>query len=237
MQHAYRIDGHINGRRILGTGVGTIDLDAGVSEMEVDFDRLPEGWDPRTIVLMCCDRAMVMASREEGGAVGMLRASHGHLTIGRDLVNGLRWGMMRDAAGQVMVDVRASSETDLRGDRPFDASRVEGGLSHLRRGINGIARIAPFQGVMMQAGPRLITVTTSYEAVLEDGTTLYGSTYYPHYLPEQAVALPTVQMLHVEAVDQEFDGRRLHSRTTSRVTPMVEMPTAVAETLVAAAVS
>jgi len=229
MQHAYRIEGHINGRNILGTGVGTIDPGAGVSEMEVHFDRLPDGWDPRTIVLMCCDRAMVMASREDGGAVGMLRASAGHLTIGRDLVNGLRWGMMRDEAGQVMVDVRASSETDLRGDQPFDSSRVEGGISHLRRGVNGIVRIAPFSGVMMQAGPRLVTVTTSYEALLEDGTTLYGSTYYPHYLPAQAVTLPTVQMLHIDAIEQEFDGRNLYSRTTSHVTPMVEMPTTVAD--------
>jgi hypothetical protein len=47
--------------------------------MEISFEKLPDGWDPRTIVLMCCDRAVVMASRETDGAVCMYRASGGYL--------------------------------------------------------------------------------------------------------------------------------------------------------------
>jgi hypothetical protein len=103
--------GHnINGRSLLGLGAGKTDPATGVSEMEISFEKLPDGWDPRTIVLMCCDRAVVMASRET------------------------------------------------------------------------IANVRPFEGVMVQAGPKLITVTTNYEAVPEDGTTLYGTTFYPHHL-------------------------------------------------------
>ncbi len=55
--HEYCIEGHVNGRHVLGTGTGRIDTASGVSEMEVTFERITEGWDPRTIVLMCCDRA------------------------------------------------------------------------------------------------------------------------------------------------------------------------------------
>ncbi len=229
MDHAYRLDGHINGRQVLGNGVGRIDTEAGVSELEVEFARVTEGWDPRTIVLMCCSRSMVMAAREEGGAVGLFRASGGYSTIGRELVNGLRRGMMRDANDLVVADVQASSETDLRGEEAFDNSRIEGGLSHLRTGTNGIREISPFSGVMMQAGPRLVTVTTKYQALLEDGTTVYGSTYYPHYIPQQVVELPTVQVLHVDSVQQSFDGRRLWTRTETHLAPMVEMPTKVAQ--------
>jgi hypothetical protein len=220
MDHGYRIEGNLNGRLLLGIGAGYTDPTSGVSEMEVRFEKLPDGWDPRTIVLMCCDRATVMASQERDGAVGMYRASGGYLTIGRDLVNGLRWGMMRDRAGQVMVDVRASSVTDFRHTSRYDHSRVEGGISHLRRGVNGIAEVRPFTGVMTQAGPNLVTVTTTYEAILEDGSTLYGTTFYPHWLPEQRVVIPGVQLLSVRRIDQDFDGRRLLVRTESEVSPL-----------------
>ncbi|MGH3871780.1 MAG: hypothetical protein ACRDSR_09770 [Pseudonocardiaceae bacterium] len=220
MDHGYRIAGNINGRLLLGIGAGHMDPTNGVSEMEVRFEKLPDGWDPRTIVLMCCDRATVMASQERDGAIGMYRASGGYLTIGRDLVNGLRWGMMRDRNGQVMVDVRASSVTDFRHIGRYDHSRVEGGISHLRRGVNGIAQVRPFTGVMTQAGPNLITVTTTYEAILEDGSTLYGTTFYPHWLPEQRVVLPGPQLLSVRQIDQDFDGHRLLARTESDVSPL-----------------
>jgi hypothetical protein len=220
MDHGYRIEGNINGRRVLGIGTGHTDPSTGVSEMDVRFDTLPDGWDPRTIVLMCCDRATVMASRETLGAVGMFTASGGYLTIGRDLVNANRWGVMRDAEGQIMVDVRASSVTDFREATRYDHSRIEGGISHLRRGVNGIAEVRPFTGVMMQAGPNLITVTTSYEAVLEDGTVLHGTTFYPHYLPDQKTVLPGLQLLSVLSVQQEFDGHHLWVRTESQVSPL-----------------
>ena len=220
MKHGYRIEGNINGRPVLGLGTGRTDPASGVSEMEVHFEYLAEGWDPRTIVLMCCDRATVMASREIGSAVGMYRASGGYMTIGRDLVNAFRRGLMRDEAGTIMVDVQASSVTDFRHETRYDSSRIEGGISHLRRGVNGIAEVKPFRGVMMQAGPRLVTVTTSYEALLEDGSTLYGTTFYPHFLPEQQAQVPGFQTLSVTSVEQEFDGRNLWVRTTSEVSPL-----------------
>jgi hypothetical protein len=156
VDHGYRIEGNINGRSLLGLGAGKTDPATGVSEMEISFEKLPDGWDPRTIVLMCCDRAVVMAARETDGAVCMYRASGGYLTIGRDLVNGLRWGIMRDRDGLVMVDVRASSVTDFRHDSHYDHSRVEGGVSHLRRGVNGIANVRSFEGVTCKAAPGLL---------------------------------------------------------------------------------
>jgi hypothetical protein len=74
---------------------------------------------------------------------------------------------------------------------------------------------------MVQVGPNLITVTTNYEAVLEDGSTLYGTTFYPHYLPHQAVELPGMQLLAVLSVQQDFDGKRLRVRTESEASPLV----------------
>jgi hypothetical protein len=171
MDHQYRIEGHINGRQIAGDGRGCLDPSRGVSEMEVRFHELAEGWDPRTIVLMCCDRSTIMASREEGGAVGMYRASGGYLTIGRHLLAN-RWGVMRNADGQLMVDVQARSETDFRGSKRYDRSWVEGGVSHLRPGHNGLATVRPFVGTMMQSGPAVVIVTTRYEAIMEDGRLL-----------------------------------------------------------------
>jgi hypothetical protein len=134
MQHDYRIEGHVNGRHVLGEGSGKIDPSSGVSEMEVTFAKMADGWDPRTIVLMCCDRALIMAAQETAGTVGMYRASGGVLSIGRHLPGNERDSAMRTADGELMAHVRASSETDFRTGQPYDHSRIEGGFSHLRRG-------------------------------------------------------------------------------------------------------
>ena len=220
MRHNYKIDGHVNGRHILGHGSGRIDPATGVSEMDVTFTKLAEGWDPRTIVLMCCDRALIMAARETAGAVGMYRASGGVLLIGRHLAGNGRDSVMRTADGELMAHVQATSTTDLRAEERYDHSRVEGGFSHLRRGVNGIRHIPSFDGVMMQAGPRLVVVTTRFTAELEDGSTVYGSTNYPHYLPEQAVEIPHYQIVRIESVEQEPDGNHLFSRVITRVLPL-----------------
>lgn len=220
MKHDYRIEGHVNGRHVLGRGVGEVDPSTGVSEMDVVFERMAEGWDPRTIVLMCCDRALVMAARETTGTVGMYRASGGVLSIGGHLPGNGRDSVMRTADGDLMAHVQATSMTDFRSETPFDHSRIEGGFSHLRRGVNGIKHIPAFDGVMMQAGPNLVVVTTRFSAELEDGSTIYGSTNYPHYLPEQAVDIPYYQILRVEAVEQELDGNHLYSKVTTRVLPL-----------------
>lgn len=241
MDHEYRIGGFVNEREVAGIGTGRIDPTTGTSEMEVEFSKLADGWDPRTIVLMCCDRALIMGSREAGGAVSTRRASGGWLSIGRHLHDGGRDSVMHDAEGQVMAHVRATSETDFRGAKRYDYSRIEGGVSHLRRGHNGIAAIPGFDGIMMQAGPSLVTVTTRFTADLEDGSTLYGRTFYPHYLPAQVVGVPYYQILRVEAVHQELDGHRLYSRVVSTVLPLgapvEDMVTAEAERAVAASAS
>lgn len=232
MRHDYQIEGHVNGGHISGRGMGDIDPSTGVSEMEVTFDKMPGGWDPRTIVLMCCDRALVMAAQESAGTVGMFRASGGLLTIGRDLPGNDRESFIRDAEGNTMAHVRASSATDFRTENMFDRSRVEGGYSGLRRGVNGIKHIPAFDGVMMQAGPNLVVVTTRFTAELEDGSTVYGTTNYPHYLPQQQVEIPYYQLLRVESVEQELDGNHLHSKVVTRVLPF----TAPAEDAVSSAV-
>lgn len=217
MKHDYRIDGHVNGRNVLGRGQGEIDPDSGTSEMEVTFERMADGWDPRTIVLMCCDRALIMAAQETPGTVGMFRASGGVLSIGGHLAGNSRESVMRTVDGELMAHVRATSWTDLRGDNPSDVSRIEGGFSHLRRGVNGIKHIPAFDGVMMQAGPSLVVVTTRFTAELEDGSTIYGSTNYPHYLPEQMVEIPYYQLVRVESVEQELNGSQLYSKVVTRV--------------------
>ncbi|PRW63104.1 hypothetical protein [Actinopolyspora mortivallis] len=227
--HAYRIEGYVNSRAIDGTGRGIVDTETGTSEMDVTFDRMAAGWDPRTIVLMCCDRALVMAARETEGTVGIHRASGGYLTIGGDLPGSGRESIMHTGTGELMAHVRAISTTDFRTSDAYDHSRVEGGVSHLRRGENGIAHIPAFDGIMMQAGPGLVVITTRYRAELENGSTLYGSTSYPHYLPEQTVEVPSYQILRVESVEQELIGNRLRSRVTTSILPLAPPTTETAE--------
>ena len=188
--------------------------------MDVTFAEMADGWDPRTIVLMCCDRALIMAAQETAGTVGMYRASGGVLSIGGHLPGNPRDSVMRTAEGELMAHIQATSATDLRAEEPYDHSRIMGGFSHLRRGVNGIRHIPAFDGVMMQAGPNLVVVTTRFTAELEDGSTLYGSTNYPHYLPEQAVQIPYYQIVRVESVEQALDGDHLYSKVTTRVLPL-----------------
>lgn len=188
--------------------------------MDITFTKMAEGWDPRTIVLMCCDRALIMAARETARTVGMYRASGGVLSIGGHLPGNERESVMRTGTGELMAQIRATSVTDFRAACPHDRSRIEGGFSHLRRGANGIRYIPAFDGVMMQAGPNLVVVTTRYTAELEDGTAIYGTTTYPHYLPEQKTEIPYYQIVRVESVEQELSGNRLCSKVTACMLPL-----------------
>jgi hypothetical protein len=219
----YQINGHINSQEARGRGRGLIDLASGVNELEVDFEKMPTSWDPRTIVLMCCDRILAMGSRGLEGAVGLFEASGGYVSIGRHIANDFRRAKILDPEDNVLVDVAASSMTDLRGPNPTDESRIEGGISRLQPGVNGIARIISVTGLMQQASARMITLATRYEVELEDGMIVTGHTYYPHFLPEPAVALPGPQQWRMEQVRQEFDGRRLWTQTVSSVAPLVEV--------------
>jgi len=218
MDHDYKIEGKINNGYVEGTGIGKIGKD-GVSELDVNFSSLPQGWDPRTIALICCGRALFMGSREEDGAINMYTASGGLVTIGKGLPMVNRRGVIRDAQGNLFADIQASSETNLRG-RGYDHSKIEGGYSKIEPGKNGIAAVDPFSGVMMQAGPGVVNILTNYEITTEDGQTLYGFTFYPHALPAQQKELPFMQSLDVVSVEQELKGKKLHVRTVSRVAPV-----------------
>lgn len=219
----YRIDGNINSQQAQGHGRGLIGLDSGVNELEVEFNKMPANWDPRTIVLMCCDRVLFMGSRSLEGAVSPFEASGGYASIGRHIVNDFRRAKITDPEDRVLVDVAASSLTDLRGANPTDESRIEGGVSHLMPGRNGIARIISASGLMQQASPRMVTLATRYEVELEDGMIATGHTYYPHYFPEPAMALPGPQQWRMEQVRQEFDGNRLWVQTVTSVAPLREV--------------
>ncbi len=218
----YTIEGHINSQFVRGVGKGLINRSTGVNELEVEFQEIADSWDPRTIVLMCCDRVTFMGSRGVAGGVGLLEASGGYASIGRHIVNDFRQAKMVDSDNRVLVDVRASSLTDLRKDRPSDESRIEGGVSHLVPGRNGVRAIRSVSGIMQPISPQMTTLATRYEVELEDDTTAIGHTYYPHFLPEPQIALPGPQIWRMEQIDQEFDGRRLRVQTVTSVAPLSE---------------
>jgi len=223
----YTISGHVNSRTVAGRGRGRIDFDSGVSELEVTFSKIAPGWDPRTIVLMCCDRMNIMGSRPLEGAVSLYEASGGYASIGRHIVNDFRRAKATDDDDELVVDVLASSLTDLRGAggdvRGRDDSRIEGGVSHLVPGRNGVAHIRRAVGLMQQASPKVVTVATSYEVELEDGSTMFGNTYYPHYLPEPKRVIPGPQLWRMDHVAQTFDGTTLHVESVTSLVPLVEV--------------
>ena len=107
--------------------------------------------------------------------------------------------------------------------RGRDDSRIEGGVSHLYPGRNGVAHIRRAVGLMQQASPKVVTVATSYEVELEDGSTMYGNTYYPHFLPEPRRVIPGPQLWRMDHVAQQFDGTTLHVESVTSVVPLVEI--------------
>lgn len=95
-----------------------VGADDGAGELEVEFAERPVGWDPRTIVLMCCSRAVGVPAREDDGAASLLRVSGGKTTIGIDLPNFPRRAALTDESGQLRAEVSASSRTDLADQQP-----------------------------------------------------------------------------------------------------------------------
>jgi hypothetical protein len=220
MNFKYLLKGSINNGSVVGEGSGNVVPKDGISEMEVFFDSLASGWDPRTIVLMCCSRAFAMGAYEHGSSTNLLSAANGYVTIGRHLEKVYRRAILRDSDGKIYADIEASSETDLRGNQGFDESRIENGYSLLHPGVSGIAEILPFSGVMMQAGPSVVNIMVNYQVLTEDNKTLYGFTFYPHYLPEQVRNISKPQFFEVEIVDQQFENNRLYVKTYASVSEL-----------------
>lgn len=219
IQYDYTIDGTVNRLdKVEGRGMGTTDPDTGETTLTVHFDPLPEHWDPRTIIMMCCLRSLVMGSREINGAIGMYRASGGYLTIGHHIPMKRGFTMVAED-GEVLVRGEASSITDFRPDRGADASSTDC-YSKLVPGVNGIARLRPFDGLMHQAGPNLVVVTTVFTAEMEDGRLAHGTTHYPHWLPEPKMVVPGPQLLRCTKVEQTLENGTLHLVTRTEVEPM-----------------
>lgn len=220
LDFTYRISGEIQQGRIYGEGRGSADPRSGESQMEVHFEARAPGWDPRTIVLICCGRVFAMGAREEDGAKNLAQLSRtGMVVIGRG-ATGNRRGVIRRSSGEIVANLEASSETRMVRQGAHDVSWLEGGFSMLEPGTDGVAEIHPFTGIMAQAGPRVVTLMTSYRIKAESGEELFGYTFYPHELPDQIIDLPAPQEFAVEAVEQRFDGRRLEMWVRTAVRPL-----------------
>lgn len=50
---------------------------------------------------------------------------------------------------------------------------------------------------------------------------MWGTTFYPFYLPDQRVILPGPQLLSVERLDQDLSGNRMRMQTESTLSPLV----------------
>lgn len=222
IEFGYRIDGLINAQWLNGAGRGMVDAGTGIGELEVSFSDLPEAWDPRTIVLMCCSTMNVMGTRAVAGAVSFIDASGGRISIGRHVAADIRRAKVVDDSGKVLVDVEATSLGELTGPEPFDHSTVRGGISRLVPGVNGIRDVRRVDGVLQQVSPHQLTLATRYEIALEDDTTAYGHTYYPYYLPEPRAEFAGPQAWRMEQVTQEFDGKTLWVQVLSSTAPLVE---------------
>lgn len=214
---SYSIDGHLRPGSISGRGTMRVGADAGAGELEVEFAERPLGWDPRTIVLMCCSRAVGMPAREDGGAASLLRISGGRTTIGIDLPNFPRRAALTDESGQLRAEVSAASRTDLADQQPYDCSTVIGGFSRMEPGDDGLAVVESVTGVMQQSGPRLVTVTTTYQVRTEQGELLTGTTFYPHYLPNPQAALAGPQAFSLDVEELTWDGRTMYARARACV--------------------
>lgn len=225
----YAIDGALSNGEISGTGVIRVGADAGVGELEVQFDQRPTGWDPRTLVLMCCSRAVGMSARESAGATSLLSASGGVTTIGVDLPALPRRAALTDERGKLRAEVSASSRTDWASSQPYDLSTVLDGFSRMEPGHSGLASVDSVTGVMLQSGTYLLTVTTSYQVRTEEDEQLFGTTFYPHYLPAPHATLARPQAFSLDVEELSWDGRTMCARTRAEVAPLrAEQPVVTA---------
>lgn len=217
---SYSIVGNLEGSPIEGHGVIRADPHQGLGEIEVKFQKRPRLWDPRTIVLCCCSRAIGAPARQSYGAASLLDLSGGFITIGEDLQGVCRRASIVDDEGLLRAEISATSLTNLSGDNPYDRSRVVGGFSRMEPGASGVAAIETVSGIMLQCSPHLVTLTTTYDIVCEDGSTLHGTTYYPHFLPRPVGTMVAPQHFELQVEELSFDNETMFARTYASVTPI-----------------
>ena len=228
----YILGGKFDNGTVKAYGKGFFNSKTGESELNVTFDKLPKNWDPRTITLICCYRMMGFNSLEIDGAKSLENLSQGKINIGTDLPDVTRKGFMYDEKGELLTNISAYADFDLQKNNNHDISTIKEGFSKLQPGVNGIDKIiTPFSGSMMQVGPNLVVVNTSYEVILENGQRAFGTTMYPNYMPNQKEKLPFNQILTITDLETTLKDNKLEVYTKSTVEPMQKIYSPVKETL------
>lgn len=221
---AYEISGEIDSGEVYGKGVGKMNTDTGESYLSVDFDSIPQGWDPRTITLICCSRVAGVGAREIDGAKNLLTLSKGNIAIDPRPRRG-----MVGTDKRLLADLYARSHTELLTESPRDISYLDSGFSHLNVGENGVKEVlTPYSLIMEQAGANMIHARSNYKARLENGEEVIGTTFYPHYLKSQTEMLSSKQEIIMETVDHVLDGNHLEVYTSSLVRPLL-VPSSITE--------
>ncbi|MFT4326553.1 MAG: hypothetical protein ACMXYK_03570 [Candidatus Woesearchaeota archaeon] len=219
----YGITGHLNNGLIEGYGKAIIVPGTGESEMTVRFNELPQGWDPRTIGLICCGRVIGYNSFEKDGAKNLENLSKGQITMGKHLPNVARTGFIYDEQNKLLTNVRAIADFDISRKSTHDISNISEGTSEIFPGINGIAEVkTPFYGSMVQVGPKVVAINTAYDIILEDGTLAHGTTFYPNFLPLQEETLDSPQLFTMTDLETSLKNNTLHIYTRSEVSPLVK---------------
>lgn len=217
----YVLTGELDNGTVEGRGRGSLNEITGEAELSVNFNQVPAGWDPRTIALICCYRACAVGAEEFEAASNLLTLSSGRMNMGIDLKGVSRRGIIYREGGELLTDISAFADSSFLNKDTYDRSFISHGHSSLFPGVNGIAKInTPFSGLMMQAGPGLVTLNTAYTVQLEDGTTAHGTTYYPHFLPNQRNAMNEPQEFRMEKVENHLAGKTLEVYTKASVRPL-----------------
>lgn len=220
LDFSYRIEGAVNNEPVLGDGRGSFSSKSGESEMRVSFLTRPVDWDPRSILLICCARVFAAGARADHGATNLVDLTSGRILIGGSAEAEQRQGRILGADGRSLLSVKASSETHLASPPRVDRTVVEGGISRLRPGDNGISRIDSLEGVMIQSAPGRIALMTSFRGELESGEVFAGYSYYPHVIESQLKGLDGPQQFSLEAVEQSLVGDELRLWTRTAVQPL-----------------
>jgi hypothetical protein len=173
----YMLTGIVSGEYLEVTGHGYIN-EAGGYLLDIVPLKIPAGWDPGLIIMICCDNLRLISSKSIDNSINKQIQELLPLQLGTR-VNSMREGTLQDKDGNYIVSMKAKGFLWMQGDTLVTRSVILDGFSHLEK-FGGISEISDYKEIVTPTTAGHASGLSTYQLRTVDGTTLYGQTHYPY---------------------------------------------------------
>lgn len=169
----YELSGVANGAPLYMSGQGVVDELTGSYDLDLDIQHFPMGWDPATIILICCDRMLGFGSQAASDAMNL------HSRCGDDYTILDRSGEGRTTNGRTLFRARASSIGGFENGKIYNRSQIHEATFNLLPEERITEIRAPYTAIIQRMERNVLLMTSTFKFSTNFENDCYGFTNYP----------------------------------------------------------